>query len=204
MFSINLLKNYSISCYQSCRSISLFRCVRAKNFYDSLEITPRATQAEIKEAYYKLSMIYHPDKNSRTEASQKFRDISEAYEVLRNVRLRKLYDKGLFPNTSSIADDNINKFYKSRNNRSQQPATGRTPIYDFDEWSRSHYGATLARDFERKKRKQREAEIRFTDQEDIKKEKVAFCAFCLMMMAGYLFFQEDFDKSLDDFKGPHR
>ncbi|KAL3271462.1 hypothetical protein HHI36_021948 [Cryptolaemus montrouzieri] len=187
---------------QSVRSISLFGSLRAKNFYNSLEINPNATQAEIKEAYYKLSMMYHPDKNPGTEASAKFRDISEAYEVLRNVRLRKLYDKGLFLNrTSTIHDEEINKFYQSRQNRNKPPApSGRTPIYDFDEWSKSHYGATLARDIERNKRREMARAKQFEDREDIKKEKVIFCVFILLVLAGILIFeQEDFDKVSDPF-----
>jgi DnaJ-class molecular chaperone len=40
-------------------------------------------------------MVYHPDKNKDSEeAAQKFRDITEAYEVLGNVNSRKLYDRG--------------------------------------------------------------------------------------------------------------
>lgn len=68
-----------------------------KNHYDSLGITPKATQNEVKTAYYKLSMIYHPDKNKDSvNALNKFRDITEAYEVLGNYKLRKLYDKGKY------------------------------------------------------------------------------------------------------------
>lgn len=68
-----------------------------RNHYDSLKLTPKATQAEVKTAYYKLSMQYHPDRNAGSEAaSEQFRDISAAYEVLGNVKLRKLYDKGTY------------------------------------------------------------------------------------------------------------
>lgn len=65
------------------------------NHYDSLGISSNSTQNEIKNAYYKLSMVYHPDKNQgNAEYAQKFRAISEAYEILGNVKSRKLYDKG--------------------------------------------------------------------------------------------------------------
>lgn len=68
---------------------------KPKNHYDSLGIQSTSTQGEVKSAYYKLSMMYHPDKNQgNPESSQKFRDITEAYEVLGNVKTRKLYDKG--------------------------------------------------------------------------------------------------------------
>lgn len=80
---------------QNVRCLSNTASLRAKNHYDSLGLTPKATQADVKGAYYKLSMVYHPDKNEGCDvAAQKFRDITEAYEVLGNVRLRKLYDKG--------------------------------------------------------------------------------------------------------------
>lgn len=66
-----------------------------RNHYNSLGITPKATQADIKSAYYELSKVYHPDRNQGSEENlQKFRDVTEAYEVLGNVRTRKLYDRG--------------------------------------------------------------------------------------------------------------
>lgn len=65
------------------------------SLYETLGISSAATQADIKSAYYKLSMTYHPDKNKGSEdAAKKFRDITAAYEILGNYRLRKLYDKG--------------------------------------------------------------------------------------------------------------
>lgn len=67
---------------------------KSKNFYEDLEIPRTATQSEIKSAYYDLSMAYHPDKNKTEQAKTKFRLISEAYEVLGNVRTRRMYDKG--------------------------------------------------------------------------------------------------------------
>lgn len=70
-------------------------CVTNRSHYDSLGITPKATQADVKNAYYQLSKVYHPDKNKGCpEASKKFQDISNAYEVLGNFKLRKMYDKG--------------------------------------------------------------------------------------------------------------
>lgn len=67
----------------------------SSNYYQSLGISQNSTQSEIKSAYYKLSMTYHPDKNQGSEsAAIKFREITKAYEVLGNYRLRRLYDKG--------------------------------------------------------------------------------------------------------------
>lgn len=69
---------------------------KSKNFYEDLGLTRTATQSEIKNAYYNLSMIYHPDKNEGCElAAKRFRQLSEAYEVLGNFRTRRMYDKGV-------------------------------------------------------------------------------------------------------------
>ncbi|GBN33229.1 hypothetical protein AVEN_165835-1 [Araneus ventricosus] len=66
------------------------------NLYESLGVKSSATSAEIKKAYYDLSFKYHPDRNKDSvEASNKFRQVTEAYEVLGNYGLRKRYDKGL-------------------------------------------------------------------------------------------------------------
>lgn len=70
---------------------------KIKNHYDSLGVSSRSTDGEIKSAYYKLSMMYHPDRHQgNVEYAQKFRDITEAYEVLGNFQSRKLYDRGIF------------------------------------------------------------------------------------------------------------
>lgn len=83
------------SLFLSKRHIHIHGKQLARNHYDVLEITPSATQADVKTAYYKLSMIHHPDKNKgNPESVERFRDITSAYEVLSNYRLRRLYDKG--------------------------------------------------------------------------------------------------------------
>jgi DnaJ-class molecular chaperone len=63
-----------------------------KEYYKILEIDKTTTQEQIKNAYYKLSLKYHPDKNPNGEA--KFKEISEAYEVLSDPEKRKNYDAG--------------------------------------------------------------------------------------------------------------
>lgn len=61
-----------------------------KTYYQILNIKENASQKEIKKAYRQLSKIYHPDKSSGS--SNKFIEIKEAYDVLKNPSLKKDYD----------------------------------------------------------------------------------------------------------------
>lgn len=71
--------------------------IALKDYYSALGVTKIATQQDIKNAYYRLSKIHHPDKNKGCENSAElFRIATEAYEVLGNYRTRRLYDKGNF------------------------------------------------------------------------------------------------------------
>lgn len=64
------------------------------DYYDTLEISRNATPDEIKKAYRKKALQYHPDKNpGNSEAEKNFKEISEAYEVLSDEKKRQLYDR---------------------------------------------------------------------------------------------------------------
>ncbi|KAK2654699.1 hypothetical protein Ddye_014555 [Dipteronia dyeriana] len=68
--------------------------VRAESdFYSILGVSKNASKSEIKSAYRKLARSYHPDVNKEPGAEQKFKDISNAYEVLSDDEKRSLYDK---------------------------------------------------------------------------------------------------------------
>ncbi len=65
-----------------------------KDYYKILGVSRNASQEEIKQAYRKLALKWHPDRNpnNRKEAEEKFKEISEAYEVLSDPQKRKIYD----------------------------------------------------------------------------------------------------------------
>ena len=63
------------------------------NFYNILEVPETASSEEIKKAYRRLSMLYHPDKNGNSsESTEKFQKIGEAYEVLGDAEKKQEYD----------------------------------------------------------------------------------------------------------------
>ncbi|XP_012286364.1 dnaJ homolog subfamily B member 6 isoform X2 [Orussus abietinus] len=65
------------------------------DYYSVLDISRTASSAEIKKAYRKLALRWHPDKNpdNPDEANKRFKEISEAYEVLIDERKRRVYDQ---------------------------------------------------------------------------------------------------------------
>lgn len=63
------------------------------DLYKVLGVSKSASQDEIKKAYRKLAIEYHPDKNKSKEAEEKFKEINQAYEILGNEQKRKQYDQ---------------------------------------------------------------------------------------------------------------
>ena len=64
------------------------------DYYATLEVTPQASDEEIKRAYRKLALKYHPDRNQgNKKAEEKIREINAAYEVLGDPETRKSYER---------------------------------------------------------------------------------------------------------------
>ena len=65
-----------------------------RDYYEVLGVSKGADESEIKKAYRKLALKYHPDKNpDDASAEEKFKEAAEAYEVLSNTEKKSQYDR---------------------------------------------------------------------------------------------------------------
>ncbi|HYA41314.1 MAG TPA: DnaJ C-terminal domain-containing protein [Syntrophobacteraceae bacterium] len=77
--------------------------VKYRDYYEILGIKREAGQNDVQRAYRKLARKYHPDVNKEPDAEEKFKEINEAYEVLKDPEKRKMYDQ-LGPNWKAGQD----------------------------------------------------------------------------------------------------
>ncbi|XP_030947899.1 dnaJ protein ERDJ3B [Quercus lobata] len=77
-----------------CSLCYALSAIAGKSYYDVLQVPRGASDDQIKRAYRKLALKYHPDKNpGNEEANKRFADISNAYEVLSDSEKRNIYDR---------------------------------------------------------------------------------------------------------------
>ncbi|XP_068578081.1 dnaJ (Hsp40) homolog, subfamily C, member 30b [Cebidichthys violaceus] len=193
-------RGYSWRSDSSSKSAPLLHRSRT-SYYDTLKVTPGATQSQIKTAYYKQSFIYHPDKNQgNEEATQCFSEISEAYTVLGNISLRRKYDRGILSRSDiQSAGRPSSKEPMSRSTGSPQQQqhhyrarrfskAGEKTMFDFDAFFQAHYGEQLQRERDMKARKQRMQE---QQKEALSKwrqgKMMEMTVAMLLAMAGLLF-----------------
>jgi len=105
----------------------------SKSLYTTLEISPSASEAEIKKAYRKLARQYHPDVNKDPAAEEKFKEINAAYEVLSDKDKKAKYDQY---GDSMFGGQNFHDFSRSQGGN-----------VDLDEILRSMFGGGAAGGF---------------------------------------------------------
>ncbi|KAK8767776.1 dnaJ homolog subfamily C member 30, mitochondrial-like [Amblyomma americanum] len=143
-----------------------------RTFYDILEVSPNAKQNEIKAAYYRLSMRHHPDKNKGSSAAnERFQEITAAYDTLSNESLRATYDERI-----GTAPQKSTTFHAIKPTQRPTPMSGRTPIYNFDEFYRQHYGAAV-HSYQVRKKKYEE----YMQQQELMRERGSGIAVTLIM-----------------------
>ncbi|KAF5741538.1 dnaJ subfamily B member 11-like [Tripterygium wilfordii] len=80
-------------CFFLCALLYALTVSAGKSYYDILQVRKGSSEEQIKRAYRKLALKYHPDKNpGNEEANRKFAEISNAYEVLSDGEKRNIYD----------------------------------------------------------------------------------------------------------------
>lgn len=139
-------------------------------YYDILKVSPNATQAQIKSAYYKQSFINHPDRNRSEDATRLFALVAEAYSVLGNSGLRKKYDRGIL-NQTDVQNAGRPSSSHASNPQSQRPrrAPDANVHFDFDAFYQAHYGEQLQRE---KQMRYRREQQRQQQQEKLRKWKL--------------------------------
>ena len=114
-------------------------------YYDILELAPSASLQDIKKAYRRLALKYHPDRNPQSEqesATVKFRQVNEAYEVLSDEEQRRLYDMEIRQGRSNQGTSGTTTGgYNNRPNRypmdHRQGRAYRDPFAQFDDLFRN-------------------------------------------------------------------
>jgi len=162
----------------------------SKNYYDTLNVTPHATQNEVKSAYYELSLQYHPDKNKSEYAKQKFQDIAKAYEVLGNHEQRKIYDRSIVLRRQPVSTttEEPMSHYKDK------IYSGSSKIYNFDAWTHEHYGKQMHAERIRRQRYEnykKMEEVHSRARDSPRYMEVAIFLFTITIIA--LFFKEESD-----------
>lgn len=119
-----------------------------KDFYAILEIERTANEEEIKKAYKKQALKWHPDKNNESEdqlslSERKFKEISQAYEVLKDPLKRRRYDCGKPINGKDFSehDDPFSSFFKGFNfsSNSKESGSDDESHEDYGGWKNRHY-----------------------------------------------------------------
>lgn len=118
----------------------------SKNFYEILWVSKDASDAEIKKAYRKKAMEYHPDRNKGDKTSEeKFKEINNAYETLSDASKRKQYDMfwtaswsnpfwWWYSNSSSWFEDIFSNFARSQSSSNYSNSSSNFNFEDIFAW----------------------------------------------------------------------
>jgi len=143
-----------------------------KNYYETLEIKFGADIQTVKKGYRMLAFKYHPDRNKSENATLRFIEITEAYEVLNNPNVKSGYDKMY----SAFINNDSTEIEKSQTTKKSK------------EWS--HYGRMKAKEYSRMRFdifvKNAIDEIKLGAKYSLNFGLIAFCLFAVIMSPVFL------------------
>ncbi|TRY99735.1 hypothetical protein DNTS_033605 [Danionella cerebrum] len=194
-----LFGNHTVSLHKpvtSARSYSSAHsaiplCKTKSGYYDLLEVSPSATYAQIKTAYYNKSFQFHPDRNlGSEEATAKFAEVSEAYIVLGNKHLRRKYDRGILSPRDLQHGVGIPRFDAGGQQKQARQSTSATSplqptISNIDTFLQDRYKQQLelhkATALKKKERLKAEEEEYFENVKD-SIVVISFCLACVFLL----------------------
>jgi DnaJ-class molecular chaperone len=106
-----------------------------KTYYEILEVDKKASQEDLKSAYRRLVMLYHPDKNKLPEAEEMFKGIAEAYSVLSDPGKREQYDIDNEPR-NDLLRKRQEKMWQIIREQKQREARTNQMLWEFHEQER--------------------------------------------------------------------
>ncbi|KAI9277117.1 DnaJ domain-containing protein [Phascolomyces articulosus] len=110
------------------------------DYYKTLEISQDATEQDIKKAYRRLALKYHPDKNASPEAAEKFKNISRAYEILSDESTRRVYDNNISSSNNTTTPSSSSYFNTMpRQQQQQQRSYQQRHFYKNDPFTGFHF-----------------------------------------------------------------
>ncbi|MBX9257837.1 J domain-containing protein [Desmonostoc muscorum CCALA 125] len=109
------------------------------NHYETLKVSPNASQAEIKQAYRRLVKLFHPDSNQETADREQIIRINAAYEVLRDNQNRRNYDQQLQDKSGRLDSDRQQRTASAQKRYQATRKTGRDVDEQVEEWLHQVY-----------------------------------------------------------------
>ncbi|MEI1373633.1 DnaJ domain-containing protein [Nostoc sp. UHCC 0926] len=109
------------------------------NHYETLKISPSASQADIKQAYRRLVKLFHPDSNQETADHEQIIRINAAYEVLGDNQNRRNYDQQLQDDSQKLNSDRLQRTASAQKHYQTRRKTGRDVDEQVEEWLRQVY-----------------------------------------------------------------
>ncbi|MEC4816126.1 MAG: J domain-containing protein [Scytonema sp. PMC 1069.18] len=104
------------------------------NHYETLKVSPEASQAEIKQAYRRLVKMFHPDSHQETSDSDEIIRINAAYEVLGDVQSRQNYDQRLRQRSLTSSDRRQRRTATAHQQYKATRQTGKDADEQIEEW----------------------------------------------------------------------